>query len=104
VSGGGPVWGLASEDLNATLLEWPAGHEVAEHVNEERDVLIVVLEGSAVVTLDGDERPVAAGEALLIPKGAVRRIRAGDDGVRYVSVHRRRGPLQIEGAPGGPTG
>jgi quercetin dioxygenase-like cupin family protein len=104
MTGGGPVWGLASEDLNATLLEWPPGHELAEHVNEELDVLIVVVEGGAAVTVDGDERPVAAGEALLVPKGAVRRIRAGAGGVRYVSVHRRRGPLQIQGARPAPAG
>lgn len=24
----GPLWGLASEDLNATLLSWPAGDGV----------------------------------------------------------------------------
>ena len=26
-------------------------------------------------------------------------IRAGDDGIRYLTVHRRRGPLQIQAAP-----
>ena len=30
---GGPLWGAASDDLNATLLEWPAGKGPAEHVN-----------------------------------------------------------------------
>ena len=43
----GPLWGMASEELNATLLAWPAGHEVPEHVNAERDVLVVVLVGDA---------------------------------------------------------
>src|SRR6185312_474100 len=32
---GGPVWGQASDDLNATLLEWPADEGPAEHVNAE---------------------------------------------------------------------
>ncbi|MGN6170262.1 MAG: hypothetical protein ACTHQQ_19140 [Solirubrobacteraceae bacterium] len=41
---GGPVWGAASADLNATVLEWRPGNGPAEHVNEERDVLYVVLE------------------------------------------------------------
>ena len=39
-----PLWSLASADLNATLLAWGAGEATPEHVNDERDVLLVVLE------------------------------------------------------------
>ena len=42
-SGIGPVWGIASADLNATLLVWPAGEHIAEHRNDERDVLLLSL-------------------------------------------------------------
>ncbi len=94
-SGTGPLWGLASEDLNATLLSWPAGHEVAEHVNAELDVLVVVLGGTGVAIVDGEIHAVAAGHALLVERGATRRITAGEFGMRYLSIHRRRGPLQI---------
>ena len=93
--GGGPVWGIDSEDLNATLLQWGPGRGPAEHVNEERDVLVVVVEGSAAVTLDGDERLLVPGEALIVGKGQRRAVVAGPGGVRYVSVHRRRPPLQV---------
>lgn len=96
--GTGPVWGMASGDLNATLLVWPAGHELVEHTNAERDVLMVVLEGCGVVTVDGHVHAVAAGQALLVEKGKSRALRAGDDGVRYLSVHLRRG-LEIEPRP-----
>jgi quercetin dioxygenase-like cupin family protein len=99
-SGVGPVWGAASEDLNATLLVWQAGGGTPEHVNDERDVLVVVLAGSAVVSVRGRTESVGAGRALIIPKGARRRITAGPDGVRYLSVHRRRPPLQISPRPG----
>lgn len=91
----GPVWGAESEDLNATLLEWGPADGTEAHVNEERDVLVVVLEGSAEVTVDGRESTLLPGEPLLIEKGRVRRIAAGPEGVRYLSVHRRRPPLQI---------
>jgi quercetin dioxygenase-like cupin family protein len=57
--------------------------------------MMVVLAGSATVTIDGEEQPVHAGEALIVEKGRRRGISAGPDGVRYLSVHRRRGPLQI---------
>jgi len=34
-AGSGPLWGMASHDLNATLLAWGAGEALAEHVNVE---------------------------------------------------------------------
>jgi quercetin dioxygenase-like cupin family protein len=98
-SGTGPLWGLASTDLNATLLSWPARHEIAEHVNTELDVLLVVLAGSAAVVIEDEDHELAAGAAILIPHGTRRRITAGETGVRYLSIHRRRGPLQIQAVP-----
>jgi quercetin dioxygenase-like cupin family protein len=94
--GRGPVWGIASADLNATLLVWPADHEVAEHTNAERDVLLVVVEGDGSAVVDGHVHSLAAGHVLLVERGASRTISAGAGGIRYLSVHRRRGPLQIE--------
>jgi hemerythrin-like domain-containing protein/quercetin dioxygenase-like cupin family protein len=91
----GPVWGTESDDLNATLLAWDAGDGPPEHVNAERDVLVAVIEGSAVVAVDGEERELAFGEATIIGKGRTRTITAGPAGVRYFSVHLRRPPLQI---------
>ena len=93
---GGPVWGAASADLNATLLEWPAGEGPAEHVNDERDVLYVVLSGSAWLTVDGEARELAAGEAAIVDKGARRALAAGADGVRYLTAHTRRGGLELK--------
>ena len=97
--GTGPVWGLASSDLNATLLVWPGGHELVEHTNAELDVLLVVLDGDGAAVVDGRGHALEPGRALLIEKGSSRAIRAGANGIRYLSVHRRRGRLQIEGLP-----
>jgi len=93
---GGPVWGAASADLNATLLEWPPGQGPAEHVNEERDVLYVVLAGSATLTVDGEAHELDAGEARIVDKGARRALVAGSDGVRYLPAHVRRRALEIK--------
>ena len=93
---GGPVWGTASADLNATMLEWPAGRGPAEHVNEERDVLYVVLAGSATLAVDGEARELGSGEASIVGKGTRRAILAGPDGVRYLTAHVRRGGLEIK--------
>ena len=95
----GPLWGCETEDLNATLLAWPAGAGPEEHVNLGRDVLLVVVAGSATVTVDGEAGVVDAGQAIAIGKGSRRRITAGRDGVRYLTVHVRRSPLQIAPAP-----
>ena len=35
-SGGGAIWGDVTDDLNLTLLSWPAGQGPTEHVNDER--------------------------------------------------------------------
>jgi quercetin dioxygenase-like cupin family protein len=91
----GPLWGAETEDLNATLLAWGAGEGSPEHVNAERDVLLVVVAGSATVTLEGERHALGAGTLLVLPKGSTRAIASGPDGVRYLSVHRRRAPLQV---------
>jgi quercetin dioxygenase-like cupin family protein len=93
---GGPVWGAESADLNATLLEWPAREGPPEHVNDERDVLYVVLDGSATLTVDGQSRELGAGEAVIVDKGTRRALLAGPDGVRYLTAHVRRGGLQLK--------
>jgi quercetin dioxygenase-like cupin family protein len=91
----GPVWGAASEDLNATMLVWPAGAGPPGHVNTERDVLYVVVEGGGELTVDGEARELRAGDALIVEKGRSRALVAGGDGIRYVTAHVRRGSLQI---------
>jgi quercetin dioxygenase-like cupin family protein len=96
VPGGGPVWGAASADLNATLLEWPAGEGPPEHVNDERDVLYVVVAGSAQLLVGGELRELSAGEATIVDKGARRALVAGPDGVRYLTAHTRRGGLELK--------
>lgn len=98
-SGTGPLWGVASHELNATLLAWPPGHALAEHTNSELEVLMVVLEGGGVAVVDGQEHALTPGSLLLIGRGCSRAVRAGPDGLRYLSVHRRRGPLQLAARP-----
>jgi quercetin dioxygenase-like cupin family protein len=100
--GEGPLWGTASADLNATLLAWPPGGGVAEHVNEERDVLLVVIEGGGTLSCDGETHTLRPGIAVLVPKGRVRGIAAGSGGLRYLSVHLRRLGLEIRRARGTP--
>jgi quercetin dioxygenase-like cupin family protein len=68
---------------------WDANEGPPEHVNAELDVLMLVLAGSATVTINGDPCAMQAGEAIVLRKGHSRRIEAGPEGVRYLSVHGR---------------
>jgi hemerythrin-like domain-containing protein len=97
--GRGPLWDPAIDgELNATLIAWDAGHGPPEYVNSDLDVLILVLEGSASVTIDGIPHEVRSGALVIVEKGLTRRVTAGAEGVRYLSVHRKRTPLQIVAA------
>jgi quercetin dioxygenase-like cupin family protein len=98
----GPVWGLESEQLNATLLEWPPGGGPGSTLSQ-LDVLYVVVDGSIVITIDDAPRELVAGDGMIVPKGVRRSVVAGADGVRYVTAHRRRGPLQIPSTKNSPT-
>jgi quercetin dioxygenase-like cupin family protein len=94
----GAVWTLeGSGDLNANLVRFEAGRGVEEHVNAEVDVLIVGVSGSGFVGGDAEEHPLSKGGMVFVPRGARRYTRAASDGISYLSVHRRRGPLRIGG-------
>jgi quercetin dioxygenase-like cupin family protein len=53
--------------------------------------------GAVTLTVDGEPRELAAGEATIVDKGARRALVAGPDGVRYLTAHIRRGGLEIKG-------
>jgi hypothetical protein len=61
-------------------------------------VLVVVAGGGAVGTPD-DPRPLADGNLVWLPRGSTRNITAGQDGLSYLTVHRRRPGLQITTRP-----
>lgn len=92
LSGEGPgtIWRMASEELDATLQAWPAAHEVAEHVHDDVDVFVVVLDGGGTASIDGVRHELSRGSAILVPRGARRGMTAGADGLRYLRVLRHR--------------
>jgi mannose-6-phosphate isomerase-like protein (cupin superfamily) len=88
------VWGAESAELNATLLDWPAGDGPGETVSQ-LDVVYAVTRGSIILTVDGESRELGTGEAAIVPKDVPRRVVAGDEGARYLTAHRRRGLLGL---------
>jgi quercetin dioxygenase-like cupin family protein len=94
----GPAWSLVSEDLNLNLVRFTAGDGVDEHINNEVDVVGIVVAGAGIVTIEGKNERVSAGQLFFVPKGMRRSMRAvetvegsesGEDFV-YLTCHRRR--------------
>ncbi len=53
----------------------PAGGATERHWHRESEELYFILEGSGTMEVDGDEREVGPGDAILIPPGAWHQIR-----------------------------
>lgn len=101
VRGNGVVWSLPhGGDLDANLVRLEPGARIGEHVNDEVDVLIFVQAGTGRLLLGGAELALGPDHLALIPARVRRAVTAGTDGITYLSIHRRRGPLGI-GSPSG---
>jgi mannose-6-phosphate isomerase-like protein (cupin superfamily) len=87
------VWTGTSDDLHVNLIALGPGEEIGLHINQQLDVLLTCIDGAGALTIGDEEIPLGSGSVVLIPKGARRGTRAGDEGVRYVTCHRRRGGL-----------
>ena len=99
VPGRGPIWTRQTDDLNVNLLRFSQEEGVAEHVNSEVDVLILGIAGHGTVTINGAENQLGAGQAVIVPKGAVRAISSTDEFFSYLTCHRRRAGLMPKIGP-----
>ncbi|GAA1487464.1 cupin domain-containing protein [Brachybacterium sacelli] len=96
----GAVWSIAESDreLDSNLIRLPAQGIIEPHVGAEVDTLIhVVRGGGTLVTVDCEE-PLRPGDVALLPRRTTRGFRAGEQGLEYLTVHRRRQSLRIQGA------
>jgi quercetin dioxygenase-like cupin family protein len=90
---GGVVWSASPEGLHTNLVVLDAGGTIPAHRNDAIDVLVVVLAGTGTLTVDETPVGLAPSAALLVPRGTKRAIRAGADGLRYLTIHAARPPL-----------
>lgn len=94
--GHGALWSLPhGGDLDANLIRLEANTSIDRHVNVDVDVLVVVWAGSGELSVDDHPLALREGIVVMVPRGRSRAVRAGSDGVVYLSIHRRRGPLTI---------
>jgi quercetin dioxygenase-like cupin family protein len=93
----GALWRLGEpgRQLDANVVRLPPGQRVDTHAEPDLDVLLLVLSGDgALGTADGTMR-LAEGTLLWLPHTSSRSLAAGEDGLCYLTVHRRRPAMQI---------
>lgn len=97
----GSIWKLEphTRGLDCNVIAIPAGEEIGRHEGPDLDVVIVVLDGSGVLETEEDTITLDKGSMVWLPKLSVRRFVAGDQGLRYFSVHTRKRGLQIGRPP-----
>jgi quercetin dioxygenase-like cupin family protein len=95
----GAVWSIAEpeRELDSNLIRLPAGDEIPAHPGAEVDTLVHVVRGDGVLTTEAGEEPLRAGDVVLLPRRTLRGYRAGAEGLEYLTVHRRRQSLRIQG-------
>ncbi|MGY1439816.1 hypothetical protein [Streptomyces reniochalinae] len=103
--GGGALWRLdrTGRQLDANLVRLAPGAEVGAWVEPDLDVLLYVTEGSGRLESDSGQETLRAGAVVWLGHGGRRALSAGEQGLMYLSVHRRRPGLTI-GRPGGEGG
>ncbi|MFE5191537.1 cupin domain-containing protein [Streptomyces sp. NPDC056628] len=93
----GVLWRLAEpgRQLDADVVHLPPGRRVGTHVEPDLDVLLLVVAGEGTVTGLGGDQPLATGGLLWLPRGSRRALAAGERGLSYLTVHRRRPGMTV---------
>ena len=60
------------------------GQSTERHYHRLSEEIYLLVEGGGLMEVDGEERHVAAGDAVLIPPGAWHTLVAGDGGARLL--------------------
>lgn len=98
----GAVWKLqvADRELDSNVIALPPGGTIEPHVGPDLDVLIHVIAGGGTLHTEQGDVDLRPGVLLWMPRRSRRNFVADDQGLRYLTVHRRRESLLIgSGAP-----
>lgn len=87
------AWQPDTDDVHMNVIVLRAGEQIARNVNQALDVIVTCLRGSGKISIDDEQVDVQSGSIVLIRKGAERVIQAGNDGMVYTTVHRKRGGI-----------
>lgn len=94
----GAIWRLdiAERDLDANVISLAPGGAISSHSGPDLDVLVHVIAGSGRVVTERDAVPVSPGSLVWLPRRSQRGFEAGEDGLRYLTVHQRKTGLSIQ--------
>lgn len=97
----GVLWRLSEtgRQLDANLVHLAPRQHIDVHAEPDLDVLIVVMDGTGDLRAVDLSMRLTAGLVAWLPRGSSRSLAAGDQGLAYVSVHRRRPGMQIGRTP-----
>ena len=76
------VGGARNQSLAEAVLA--PGQATERHYHAETEELYVILAGAGEMELEGEERAVGPGDAILIAAGSWHQIRAGADELRFL--------------------
>jgi uncharacterized protein (DUF2249 family)/quercetin dioxygenase-like cupin family protein len=93
----GAVWKLevGERDLDSNVIALAPNDGIDAHAGADVDVLIHVLDGNGQLTTEQGEIDLAPGALLWLPKRSRRQFSAGPDGLRYLTVHKKREILPL---------
>lgn len=98
---GGAEWKLEvrDRDLDSNIIVLQPNATIEEHIGPDLDVLIHVLSGSGQLDTENGTIELTPGALVWLPRRSRRRFGAGPDGLRHLTVHKRRQALVLETAP-----
>jgi uncharacterized protein (DUF2249 family) len=92
------AWRLQARerDLDSNIIALAPDGIIETHVGPDLDVLIYVLSGSGELGTENGSLDLQPGVLAWLPRRSQRRLSAGAQGLRYLTVHRRRQALVLE--------
>lgn len=99
---GGAIWRLepGARGLDSNIIALTPHDKIAQHIGPDLDVLLLVLAGSGELHTELSTISLEHGALLWLPRKAQRRIIAGPNGLRYLTVHQRKPTLNISPSQG----
>lgn len=93
----GVVWKLETQDrdLDSNVIALAPNDGIDGHRGANVDVLIHVLAGSGRLITELGGIDLAPGALLLLPRRSRRQFAAGPNGLRFLSVHQKRGTFPL---------
>ena len=93
------AWTATSQDLNVNLIILERDERIEAHRNDEVDVLMIGIEGSGKIIIDGAASRVTPDTAIIVPRGSTRSVTVLRPPFAYLTCHRQR--REIWPSPGG---